>query len=162
MHLPPVFEGTVSNLHRSLVESRMEGGDGRRTILLLSTLTQDPAPSPALLSLPPKSKGHLTRKGEKILKPCDHQSCKKTQVKNLCPGPVLPACSARSPFHANNSTCRPLFQKITRKNLESQKKIAASPGFAVFLPAQLQLQGVDPIAQSELTLPFSSLFYFAL
>lgn len=52
------------------------------------------------------------------------------------------------------------FRRLPGK-IRKAKKIAASPGFVVFLPVLLQLQGVDPTAQSKLTLSGSSLYYFA-
>lgn len=111
MHLPSVCEGTAPNLPRSLVESRMEGGDGRRTPLLLSTLAQD------LLQALHCCLCH--QRNPVVISPAR----RLREVKNLPPGPVLPAYSARSSFQVNHSTCRTLVQRITRKNLESQKKL---------------------------------------
>lgn len=163
MHLPSVCEGTFSNLHISLVENSIEGGDhiegGHHFCSLLWVRALLQALHACFCHQ--SQRGTSQGKGEKTLKPRGPQSCKKTLVKNLPPGPVLPAYSARSPYHVNHSICRLLFQKITMKNLESQKNCCFS-WVCSFPPCTAAAPGSWPhcTEQADYTIQICILFCF--
>lgn len=121
MHLPSVCEGTVSNLSTSLVESGMEGGDGRRTPLLLSTLTQDLSPSPAQLFLSPKSKQCLTRerRGEKYWNPLVISPARRLREVKIFPLDLF----CLQDFHFMQSTlpADPWFRRLPGKIWKAKK-----------------------------------------
>lgn len=129
-HFPAVCEDTASSLHRSLLESRMEGGNGRRTPLLLSSLTWQ-IEQRTLLQALHSWLCHQSQRGTSHGRGVERRYWNSAvinparrlgHVENLAPSPVLHAYSVRSsPFHANRSTCRSLFQMITRNNLEDSK-----------------------------------------
>lgn len=123
MHLPSVCEGTVSNLSTSLVESRMEGGDGRRTPLLLSTLTQDLSPSPAQLFLSPKSKQCLTRerRGEKYWNPVVISPARRLREVKIFPLDLF----CLQDFHFMQSTlpADPWFSRLPGKIWKAKKEM---------------------------------------
>lgn len=157
MHLPSVCEGTISNLHRSLVENSIEGGDhiegGHHfcSLLWLRILLQ----AMHTCFCHRSQRGTSQGKGEKILKPCGHQSCKKTQVKNLPPGPVLPAYSARSPYHVNHSICRLLFFKDYHEKSRKPKKL--------LLLLDVQFSSLHSCSSRELTpLHWASWLYHSI
>lgn len=166
MHFPAVCEGTVSNLHRSLVESRMEGGDGRRTPLLLSTTDSGPFSKPCTAASLTKVKGppHEGKERREDTETLWSSILQEDSGQKSAPWP----CSACIISKVSIS-CKPLHLQ-TFVSEDYQEKSGKPKKLLLLLDLQFSSlhscssrdsPAAVPIVQRELTLPFSSLYYFA-
>lgn len=143
---PVAGEDTAPSLHGSLEESRLEGGKSRRTPLLLSTLTgqmeQRTLPQALHSWLCHQVKG-APRMGEEWREDSGtpQRSVLQEDSERLTMSPWALSCTHAQQGLLYCMQTTPLADLYFRSlpGIWATTEVAVTPGFTVFLPAQLQL-----------------------